>query len=357
MNSTRPDPVIAIAGNIRTSEHSEGAAEELGKALAGAGFRIMVYASNPEYLESAVVRGFASSPAAKERSIEVRYPLRGAKPQFPEQARSDRLFDWKPDPRDDWEMSFYQSLNEADGVLLMGGGDSTMIAGIIAMGRHLAILALPGFGGKAERVWGTLLPGRDLPSAEDISLMARPDWRADSATQCVESLRRQMQRRADEARILRIEQMRSETSIGWHAGMALLLFAAAVGCVAIARTQSFGLTGMIWLLFFSPLLAGVSGSTIRLVFDFRQGAVPLSRQSALTTAALGTIAGGIAGLLFLSAQLTALPQDVALTQAAALISHVVPIGFIAGFTMDAVFRKLVTADVADLGAVTPKNRQ
>ena len=151
--------------------------------------------------------------------------------------------------------------------------------------------------------------------------------------------------------------MRAETSVSWHAGVSLLLFIAAVACVAASRTQSFGMSGMIWLLFFSPLLAGVSGSTIRLVFDFRQGTVPLSRQSAITTAALGMIAGGIAGLLFLSAQLTTLPQDVALTQAAALVSYVVPIGFIAGFTMDAVFRKLVAADVVDLGSVTPKSKQ
>ncbi len=55
-------------------------------------------------------------------------------------------------------MSFYQSLNEVDGVLLIGGGNSTMIAGLVAMGRGIAMLAAAAFGGKAAEVWSGSLP-------------------------------------------------------------------------------------------------------------------------------------------------------------------------------------------------------
>ena len=119
----------------------------------------------------------------------------------------------------------------------------------------------------------------------------------------------------------------------------------------------------IGLLFLSPLLAGVAGSTIRLVVDLRQGTAILSSQSAITTAALGLIAGGVAGLLFITAQITtaARPADqpdqlLAIEQARKLIPFGVLIGFVAGLTLDAVFRKLMTSDVIDTSSIEVKKR-
>jgi membrane protease YdiL (CAAX protease family) len=113
----------------------------------------------------------------------------------------------------------------------------------------------------------------------------------------------------------------------------------------------------IWLLFLSPLLAGVSGSTIRLVFDLRQGVMPLTPQSALTTAALGLIAGGVAGLLFVTAQMTTVPEaTMSGKQASRLVPFGVVVGFIAGLTLDAVFRKLVASDVVDVSPVEARKR-
>jgi len=107
----------------------------------------------------------------------------------------------------------------------------------------------------------------------------------------------------------------------------------------------------------SPLLAGVAGSTIRLVFDLRQGSALLSRQSTITTAALGLIAGGVAGLLFITAQVTTAPPSAAAgtivspEQVRKLVPFGILVGFIAGLTLDAVFRKLIASDVVDLSAV------
>lgn len=116
------DPIIAIVGNVTTASNAPEAAETLGRSLAKAGFRILVYSSGQGFLEGPVVKGYVESQAARPRSIQVRYPLRGQKPAFPEQQTHAQVFDWRPDNSQDWEMSFYQALQDVDGVLLLGGG-------------------------------------------------------------------------------------------------------------------------------------------------------------------------------------------------------------------------------------------
>jgi hypothetical protein len=357
------DPIIAIVGNVKTDARAPAAAEALGRELAKAGLCILVYSSGADFLEGCIVRGYIASRLANRRSIQVRYPLHSQKPAFPEQQSNAEVFDWRPDHSEDWEMSFYQSLNDVDGILLMGGGDSTMIAGLVAMGRGIALLPVASFGGKAASVWDSLRPGRDLATADEISLMARPDWTDEEAVECAKALKDQIARKAQVEKQRRLEELRRETSVTLQAFFALLLFLAAVISVPI----SWGWVGIppivsIWLLFMTPLLAGVAGSTIRLVFDLRQGSAPMTPQSAVTTAALGLIAGGIAGLLFVTAQVTtAAPpaiagQIVSADQARKLVPFGVLIGFIAGLTLDAVFRKLIASDVVDLSAVEVKKR-
>jgi len=360
------DPIIAIVGNVKGDAEAPGAAETLGQELAKGGFRILVYSSGADFLEGRIVRGYVSTRVASRQSIQVRYPLHSQKPDFPEQATNGELFDWRPDNRPDWEMSFYQSIGEVDGILLMGGGESTMIAGMVAMGHGIAVLALASFDGKACRVWEALRPGRDLPTADEISLMARPGWTNEQAAECVKTLRNQIDRKAERERQERLEELRRETSVTLHACFALAVFVLAVICVPISwGWKSLPYLASIWILFLSPLLAGIAGSTIRLVFDLRQGSVPLSSQSAITTAALGLIAGGVAGLLFITAQVTTAPppaptggllQIVSLEQAQKLVPFGVLVGFIAGLTLDAVFRKLIASDVVDLSAVEAKKR-
>jgi hypothetical protein len=360
-------PIIAIVGNVKFSESAPTAAEALGRELAKAGFRILVYSSNAEYLEGRIVSGYVASRRANPRSIQVRYPLHGQKPAFAEQETNSEVFDWRPDHSPDWEMSFYQSLNEVDGIVLMGGGSSTMIAGLVAMGHGIAMLPLAGFGGCAAKVWETLRPDRDLPSADEISLMARPDWTDDQAGECAKALQNQIVRKADREFLRRMQQLRNETSITRHACFAVLLFVLAVVCVPFAWGRPLSYIVSMWLLFMSPLLAGVAGSTIRLVFDMRQGTPPLSRQSVITTAALGLIAGGVAGLLFVTAQVTTasppsptvgqeVVQLVSTEQARKLVPFGVLIGFIAGLTLDAVFRKLIASDVVEMSAIEVKKR-
>lgn len=350
-------PIVAIAGNVTTSDRSAAVAEVLGQELAKAGFRILVYSSEPEFLECHLVRGYVASRVAVRGSIQVRYPLHSVKPAFVEQSTNSELFDWRPDHSPDWEMSFYQSLGEVQGIILMGGGSSTLAAGALARGHQLAIVALPGFGGKAEQVWQNLRPGQDLASSDEISLMARPDWSDEMGAECIKAVTDQLARKAERARLKRLEEIRKDISIRQHAVVAGLLFAAAFAMVPISAWDKPVPWIVMAALFICPALAGISGSTIRLVFDLRQGSMPLSPQSAITTGALGLIAGGVAGLLFITAQMATATDPGALPkQAARLVPFCFLIGFTAGMTLDAVFRKLIATDVLETSGIEAKKR-
>jgi len=354
---TADTPIISIVGNAKTSDKAASAAETLGRELAKAGFRILVYSSEPDFLECHVVRGYVASRTAVRCSIQVRYPLHSVKPAFAEQSTNSELFDWRPDHAQDWEMSFYQSLSEVQGVVLMGGGASTLSAGAVARGHQLAMLALPGFGGKAEQVWQSLRPGQDLASSDDISLMANPDWSEEMAAECVKAIKDQLARKAESALREKLEEAIKETSVRRHAVVAGLLFAAGFAMVPIAAWDKPVPWMVVAVLFVCPALAGISGATIRLVFDLRQGSPPLSSQSAITTGALGLIAGGVAGLLFITAQMaTASEQGMLPKQAARLVPFCFLIGFIAGMTLDAVFRKLIATDVLQTSSIETKKQ-
>lgn len=365
-----PNPIIAIIGNTtaipENTASAETAAEDLGRELAKAGFRIMVFSSKAGFVETPVVRGYVASQAAQDKSIQVSYPLEGARPSFDEQVKSSKVFDLKPDQSPLWQVPYYLPLKDVHGVLLFGGGESTLIAGLMAMSHRKAILALADFGGKAADVWKVLAPGRDLPTYDEKSVMATPAWSKELAGQCVQILRDQLSRRAEEEKQKRLEELRNEVAMGRHAVIALVLFLLALSAVPLAWSFGFSFPVIVFLLFLSPAFAGVAGATIRLVFDRFQGS-PMSKQSAITTAALGLIAGGIAGLLFITAQMTALPQDAAgatealirdlqTKQASRLVPFGVAVGFIAGLTLDAVFRKLLSSDVVELSAVEAKKR-
>jgi Na+/citrate or Na+/malate symporter len=127
--------------------------------------------------------------------------------------------------------------------------------------------------------------------------------------------------------------------------LAGLLFIAALSVVPIAWG---GNAFAVWMLFVAPLLAGGSGAVIRPMVDRLRGSYG-SASAVAATLVLGLVAGGISGVLFVTAQLTGDPTltgaDELVAYAQRSIPFAVGVGFVAGLTSDAVFGKLLGLNV------------
>jgi hypothetical protein len=349
------DPLIAVVGDVSSDRAFEPpmkdpakakkAAQGLGAELAQRGARLLVYGG--PFLEAEVVRGFVAGKPARDRSILMWYSKDNEPPPFAEETDHPNLFERRSERGADWEIAFYRSIARADGVILIGGGNATKISGQVAIGTRMPILALAEFGGAAAKVWETLSAGEDLPNRNEINLMAQP-WAEGAAAACVNALYAQRERRHS------AEGAPSPI----FSILAGLLFLAALAIVPWVWGQN---AFAVWMLFFAPLLAGGAGAAIRPMVDRLRGAQEMA-PAVLATVVLGLVAGGIAGVLFVTAQLTADPQLTADVQkivpyAQRSIPFTVAVGFVAGLTADAVFGKLLGLEVVrtlGIGNATPR---
>ena len=339
-----PDPKRKFDPVMKDPAKAKKAAEELGTELAQRGAKLLVYGG--PYLESDVVRGFVAGKPGTDHSVLMWYSKDQEPPAFVEETTHPKLFERKAEKGADWETAFYRSIARADGVILIGGGNATKISGQVAIGSRMAILALPEFGGAAAKVWETLSAGEDLPNRNEIDLMARP-WSADSAVPCVKALFDQQERR-------RLASGAPRPILSIFAG---LLFLAALSIVPWIWGRN---AYQVWMLFLAPLLAGGAGAAIRPMID-RQRSAPTLPSMMLATVILGLVAGGIAGVLFVTAQLTADPNlitgneetlDKVIAYAQRSIPFAVGIGLVAGLTSDAVFGKLLGLDIIRPGGIS-----
>ena len=137
-------PLIAIVGSynpdrkeelgLRNLDQAAQASEDLGRELAKQGYRIVVYTGNTHSMEIDLVRGYLSQKDVAPGSIQVLFAQQNPQPQFIEEAGNEDKFDFRPDVNADWEFSFYQSLAKVDGMLILGGGPSALIAGLVIIG-------------------------------------------------------------------------------------------------------------------------------------------------------------------------------------------------------------------------------
>jgi hypothetical protein len=342
-------PLIAVVGDAAKSKNPElakRAAEDLGAEMAKKGCRILVFSSSPEFVEFEVVRGYIGSPLKKEpRSIEVRYPpeLDG---RFPGERPDDPLF-VRTQQGGDWEASIYPAFANLDGLVLIGGGYTTKIAGLLALGSRTPLITLGGLGGAAYEVWTYLKGDRNSnASDEDLNLMAAQVWHENSAPRCVDALLGQRQRK------LELEKQKALGESGkqrQHAmtvlalvgsGLFLIVLLALVESLASQLPRMFS-----WMLFGTPAVAGASGAAIRVLWDnWQQRTIPLELRPVTMTVALGFWASGVAGTLFVLPQIWVL-GTLDVTHASKLAGFAVPIGLLAGLTLDKVFPKLIKYDV------------
>ncbi|MCF6467862.1 hypothetical protein FAF44_05485 [Nonomuraea sp. MG754425] len=339
-------PLIAVVGSASPQRSYEppladvaqmiSAAESLGRELAINSFRIAVFSSHPDFIESSVVKGYIGSGSAELRSIEVHSRF-GKEADFAEIIAFRDCFDVRPDPGDDWEVGYYRALLSADGVLIIGGGRSAFTAGLIAISRGIPIVAAASLGGAAQRVWRRFAEAHDLVSDEDAYAMAEA-WQAQSPTRLVASLSRQCDLRTSRLQEAEAEQQRA----GWRATVSLavgvLFLLLALAAIPLSYSQPPGTALGITALVGAPLLAAGCGAIMRNAFDVVKNWV--------RTAVLGSAAGAITALLFLAAQLTTTPDILTAEGSRRLLFFILPIGFVSGLTFDAVYSRLRAQDVS-----------
>jgi hypothetical protein len=359
-------PVIAIVGSadpkrpdyappLRNTEKVRQAMEELGSELARAGYRILVYSSIPAYIEADIVRGYINSKAAREKSILIRYPRgAGAYSRFVEQDTHDALFDPQSDTNENWQVSFYQSLKDASGVLIVGGVSSALITGVMARLLRIPIVAVATFGGSAENLWVLM---RDLANVtpDEHQLMGRDTWGPDSAAKLVAALAQQRQRLLEAEDRARQEKLRDRRLTQRRAAGMAALFVGAVVLLGIALFRPVS-AGLFAILFFAvPLLAGGSGGLARNVVELFQGNTVPKSHDEFSAVTLGAIGGFLSAILFVVAQWMSMPESVRDMQTGivpwslrVLVLFELVIGFTAGLTVETVFTKLRATEVLDL---------
>lgn len=284
----------ALKENSKEMDEAKKMASEIGEAFANAGLGLVVYFSDDESLEPHVVSGYVKALPldSPDRCIRVRFAeSQKNMVRFAEQLTRSELFDLNLFAGQDWEAPFYRSLaatDGVDGVLLMGGARSTLIAGQIALARSLPILAIARFDGAAGAVRTELAIGaRDYPSSS-----------THNATELIERLKGSLLKRTEQQEQTRLLQTKylAASSQRYKSVWAATAF------IGLLSTVYFGVAQVPTprfypFLTFTGLVA--AGSTGALVRSMIWGA---EETRLATSFLLGGIAGFIVGLAYLIPQ-------------------------------------------------------
>jgi hypothetical protein len=343
---------------LKKIAEAPNAGRALGRALAESEHPILVFSSSTDFLEAYVVEGYVRSGKAKEKSIIMLYP-RNKDPKihgdFAEQTTHPKLFDPRTDIHPRWEASYYQSLPDVEGLLLLGGGHATLVMGLMALANKTPIVSLATFGGNAEEIWAMMA---DKPWIETVDRqeMGRGSWSDDRAPGLVASLARQRAKLEEiknekDAAAQKRQQDRSQRS----------RWAVIYGVIAAALT-ALGVFGSpavfgekVWLVLYAfcfaaiPICAGMAGA---MFYTLRRAAAhPPSIGEAQ---AHGFWAGLGSAILFFVSQVTSHREIASLHEAVItgvggldiLLLFSLTIAFVAGLTYEAVFGKWEAVDAS-----------
>ena len=293
---------VGVIGGLRALEppkaaEAKAAARNLGAELAKAGFGLVVYSSDEPSLEPHVVAGYVPALKAGEGKIRVRYAesQRGLI-KFAEEAEYGELFDAHLFPGQDWESPFYRSIadEDVDAVVLLAGGNSTLIAGQIALARRLPILAMPDFGGAASKIW------------QELAYLAQHNDQRAGISQSVRSVDRLKHETAVRAE-RRAENRQREALLASLLSRQKKVLHAAAAFATLMLTVFFGTVYIPWaaaypfVMFVAMIAGGATGALVRAVMWGPQESDP--RASLL----LGSVAGFVVGLAYLIPQWVGAP--------------------------------------------------
>jgi len=341
-----PRPRVAVVGGFydldadpQLGQEAREYAQALGRTLAEAGFGLVVYFSNDKSLEPHVVRGFVAAlpPGESAPCIDVRYSeAQRGQVRFKEQDTQPTLFHEDNFPGPNWEAPFYRSLAARDNVhaaLLMAGGQSTLNAGQVAVGRGLPLLAIDKYPGSA-RTLRTELATRitGYPSSQGSSPSQLVAWLRDQHLNEAKRLRQARDREREFARMTS-----QKRGAAWFA----------IALMALLATLSLGLLGVNTPRWFVVTMGGAlvsAGATGALVRGLTTTTMTLEPRLA---SLLGVVAGLVVGLAYLIPQMIGAPQllepDASVVRATDKIQFlsVALVAFTAGIGFDAIFRRML----------------
>jgi hypothetical protein len=338
-------PLIAVVGSLdRTRDYQPSlrgdqdvalaACAELGAALARSGCDLVLFSSRPRYVEALVGAGYIAAGTAERPGRIVGKPPQQQEFTLSLPPDTHVVIETVRDTSPEWEIAFYRTiLQDVDGVVLIGGGRSTLVTGVMTIAQGIPVLPVSAFGGGAEKVWVQLDRAGDQTPA-DIALLGAP-WSAEAAGKLVAYLRAQITRREQaKAAAVREQRHAARTAAIGRLVATVALVAALAGIVLAGDPGPAGLRSLT-LLLFAPMLAAVAGAIIWDSFAAGQQ---------WTLAALrGFGAGVVTVLLYVAGQLLASPGLLDALDARRLLFFVVPLGFVAGLTFDLIFHKLRSA--------------
>jgi hypothetical protein len=353
--TNRLRPRVAVVGgfyaldaNSQLGREAREYAETLGRALAEAGFGIVVYFSNDKSLEPHVVRGFVAAlpPGESGPCIDMRYSeAQRGKVRFSEQDTHPTLFREDAFPGPNWEAPFYRSFaarDSVDAAVLMAGGQSTLNAGQVAIGRGLPLLAIDKYAGAAQLLrteLATRISG--YPSSQGSSPAQLVAWLREQHIRESERLRQERHREVEIARI-----MSHRRGTAWF-GLALVALLATLGL------GLFGVDAPRWFMATMGAVLVAAGATGALARGLTTTMMTLEPRLA---SLLGVVAGLMVGLAYLIPQLIGAHQilepDASVVQATDRIQFlsVTLVAFAAGIGFDTVFRRILQdADKVPVG--------
>lgn len=351
MAGPKRKPLIAVLGSIDSSRVYEvplrgdpaAACTEVGAELLRSGCDLLVFSSDDKYAEPHFIAGYVAAANADTPGRIVARPARHQ--DFALNLPQDTAVELQvlQDTSIEWEVAYYRSLLAADAVVLVGGGRSTLNAGVVALAQRLPVLPLAAFGGAAEQVWVNLDRDQHGVGDDDVALLRAP-WSAGSAARVVAHLRREIERRQTERDQARRDAARSARSA--RVGLAVAAAAVTGALATIAFAGPAGPAGgrALGLLLAGPMLAAIAGAIIRDSFGAEQ------RWGRAAVHGLG--AGVVSVLLYVASQLLTVPGLLDQLDARRLLFFVIPLGFAAGFTFDLVYNRIRTGQ-DPLAGITP----
>lgn len=360
-------PALKNVGVVRDAAHI------LGRELARAKHSILVFSNNPWYLEAHVVAGYVASGEARPKSIVVLYPkdrdpnIHG---EFPEQKTHPTLFDPRIDPNSRWEASYYQSLPEVKGVLIVGGGSATLIMGLMALASRVPVVSLACFGGSSEEVWA-MATNKPWIDPQDITEMGRARWADEMADKLVKSFDSQRANieKLDRDRVAVVTRINNDREKRSQYATGLGIVSALLTALGVFGNQPFK-GSVAWLVIYAicfitiPVSAGVAGSMFLTLRQSRSLSSLVHPPSIKETTAHGLWAGLGSAVLFFVSQVTANRDIKSLSQAVIegtggleiLLLFSLMIGFVAGLTYEAVFGKWEAVDASRAGVLEERPR-